>query len=205
MSLELIPWRRTLCATPTPSTCSPADGPRLMSFSYTHPEVVYERANACARTNGRTSNRKDERTNERTIGRTNRRTTERMNEQTKGRTNRTTVRTNEQTKGLANKQMAERTNKRTNNRANERTDKRTREERASNNYVLYLFRLCRFLPDLTKLFYGLFLSIYVVIRATKINSVNPMTFYRSQMHFRGVKPCFACFCFRLQCGDIQLA
>ena len=127
---------------------------------------------------------------------------ERTNERPKGRTDgRTDGRTNE------------RTNERTKNRANERTNKQTREGRASNNnpiqsllppvghgaasattmpciYFCYavLFQI------FTKLFYTqINLSVYVVVRATKINSVSPMTFYRSQTHFRGVKPCFALF------------
>ena len=116
LSLELIPWRRTLCATLTPSTCSPADGPRLMIFSYTHQEVGYEwtSARSSERTNGRTTER-GERTNPRTDERKNGRINERTN----------------------NKWPNERINRRTVERTNEPTKKRDKNEQATTMPCIY--------------------------------------------------------------------
>ena len=80
--------------------------------------------------------------NERALKRTNERTNNR-----KGRTNQpTNGRKEERTNKRKDEQQIP--NERINRRTVERTNEKTRQERASDNYALYLFLLCRSLPDL---------------------------------------------------------
>ena len=116
--------------------------------------------------------------NERARARANERTDEQPKGANEPTNERTKGRTDEWTKGRTTN--TERTNKPTNSRANQRKN----ETRTSKR------QLC--LVSISALpFPSRSLRNYVVVRATKINSVNPMTFYRSQTHsLDWLKLCF---------------